>query len=149
MKVIMLSDVRGVGKKGEVVEVADGYAKNFLIRQKKAVACSTGSRRVLEQQKEQARTREEEAKRQAEEKKKEIEKLTLVFPVHTGKEGKAFGSVSTKQITEELEKKHGISVDKRKFLDTENLDAIGFHHVRVELHKGVVAVVKVQLVEAE
>ena len=147
MKVILLTDVKGIGKKDEIVEVADGYANNFLIRQKKAVLASKGSREVLAKQQQQAAEDEAKAVEEAKILKGKLEELKLVFPMKVGKEGKPFGSISTKQITDVLEKQYGYTVDKRKYLDHDSLDTLGFHKVRVELHKGVVATLNIQLAE--
>jgi ribosomal protein L9 len=147
MKVILLSDVKNVGKKGDVKEVADGYARNFLLRNKLAVEATKTSIDILQQQNEDAQLKKDELVAAAEVVKEEMEKLTLVFKVKTGAEGKVFGTVSTKQITDELLKKHQIKVDKRKFVDTDNLSSLGYHSVRIELFKGVVSTIKVQLIE--
>ena len=147
MKVILLSDVKNVGKKGEIKEVADGYARNFLIRNLLAVEATKGSMQVLQKQKQDAAALEAQKVEEAKALKAKIENLTLVFKVKVGKEGKVFGTVSTKQVTDELLKRYKIKVEKRKFVDTDNLATLGYHNVKVELHKGVVATVKVQLVE--
>ena len=148
MKVILLSDVKKVGKKGEIKEVADGYARNFLIRNRLAVEATKGSMNVLDQQNQAAAQLEAEKVEKAKEVKAEIEKLTLVFKVKVGKDGRVFGTISTKQITDELLKRYQIKVEKRKFVDTDNLATLGYHNVKVELHKGVIATVKVQMIEA-
>lgn len=149
MKVILLNDVKGVGKKDEIKEVADGYAENFLIRRKLAVAYTKASVSNLNREKAEEAKKEAEAVAQAKVLKTKVEGLSLVFPVKTGEEDKVFGSVSTKQIADVLNKQYGISVDKRKFIDNDNLVTLGYHHVRIELHKGVVAQLKVQLVSAK
>ena len=148
MKVILLSDVKNVGKKGDVKEVSDGYARNFLIRNRLAVEATKGSLNVLDKQNQAAADLEAQKVAEAKVLKEEIEKLTLVFKVKVGKEGRVFGTVSTKQITEELLKRYKIKVEKRKFVDTDNLATLGYHSVKVELHKGVIATVKVQMIEA-
>ncbi len=148
MKVILLSDVKNVGKKGDVKEVSDGYARNFLIRNRLAVEATKGSLNVLDKQNQAAADLEAQKVAEAKVLKEEIEKLTLVFKVKVGKEGRVFGTVSTKQITEELLKRYKIKVEKRKFIDTDNLGTLGYHSVKVELHKGVIATVKVQMIEA-
>ena len=148
MKVILLSDVKNVGKKGDVKEVSDGYARNFLIRNRLAVEATKGSLNVLDKQNQAAADLEAQKVADAKVLKEEIEKLTLVFKVKVGKEGRVFGTVSTKQITEELLKRYKIKVEKRKFVDTDNLATLGYHSVKVELHKGVIATVKVQMIEA-
>ena len=148
MKVILLSDVKNVGKKGDVKEVSDGYARNFLIRNRLAVEATKGSLNVLDKQNQAAADLEAQKVADAKVLKEEIEKLTLVFKVKVGKEGRVFGTVSTKQITEELLKRYKIKVEKRKFIDNDNLGTLGYHSVKVELHKGVIATVKVQMIEA-
>ena len=147
MKVILLSDVKKVGKKGEIVDVADGYARNFLIARKLAVQATDTSKKILDNQKKQAAEEEAQAVAEAKVLQEQIEKLVLVFKMKVGKEGKPFGTVSTKQITEELQKRYQIKVDKRKFVDNENLGTLGYHDVKVELHKGVIANVRVQMIE--
>ncbi|MBR5003860.1 MAG: 50S ribosomal protein L9 [Erysipelotrichaceae bacterium] len=146
MKVIMLADVKKVGKKGEIVEVADGYGRNFLIRGGYAVMATAGSQKVLDQQKLQDALNEQEKKVQAEEVAHKLENLTLRFHVKSGKEGRVFGSVSTKQIVEEL-RKQGINVDKRKILDTSPVSSLGVTKVRVELYKDVIGTINVHLLE--
>ena len=146
MKVIMLADVKKVGKKGEIVEVADGYGRNFLIRGGLAVQATAGSQKVLDQQKLQEALNEQEKKVKAEEVARKLENLTLRFHVKSGKEGRVFGSVSTKQIVEEL-RKQGISVDKRKILDTSPVSSLGVTKVRVELYKDVIGTINVHLLE--
>ena len=146
MKVIMLADVKKVGKKGEIVEVADGYGRNFLIRGGLAVQATAGSQKVLDQQKLQEALNEQEKKVKAEEVARKLENLTLRFHVKSGKEGRVFGSVSTKQIVEEL-RKQGINVDKRKILDTSPVSSLGVTKVRVELYKDVIGTINVHLLE--
>ncbi|MBP3399802.1 MAG: 50S ribosomal protein L9 [Erysipelotrichaceae bacterium] len=146
MKVIMLADVKKVGKKGEIVEVADGYGRNYLIRGGYAVQATAGSQKVLDQQKVQEALNEQEKKAKAEEIAKKLETLTLRFHVKSGKEGRVFGSVSTKQIAEEL-RKQGIQIDKRKILDTSPIGSLGVTKVRVELYKDVIGTINVHLLE--
>lgn len=146
MKVIMLTDVKKVGKKGEIVEVADGYGRNFLIRGGYAVLATAGSQKVLDQQKVQEALNEQEKKVKAEEVAHKLENITLRFHVKSGKEGRVFGSVSTKQIVEEL-RKQGINVDKRKILDTSPVSSLGVTKVRIELYKDVIGTINVHLLE--
>lgn len=145
MKVILLSDVKKVGKKGEVVDVADGYGRNYLIRNKLAVLATNKSMEVLSEQKAQDAQTEKEKEQEAKEVAKKLESITLVFDVKTGKEGKVFGSVSTKHIVEELNKQYGISVDKRKIIDNGPVGTLGINNVRVELYKNVEGTIKVHL----
>ena len=147
MKVILLQDVKKVGKKGEIVNVADGYGQSFLIKNKLAVLATNSGKEKVAQQKEQERLQDLENKKKAEELKEVIEKLTLEFKLSSGKDGKTFGSVSTKNIVEELNKTHGIKVDKRKFIDARPIQALGYTNMKIELYKGVIATIKVHLSE--
>lgn len=144
MRVILLSDVKKVGKKGEVVEVADGYARNFLFAKKLAVQESNKSREILNHQKEAEILNQQELKKEAEILKEKLEKMVFEFKVKSGKEGKVFGSVSTKAIVEELAK-NGINVDKRKIIDTAPIATLGTTVVKVELYKGVIGNIKCHL----
>lgn len=147
MKVILLQDVKKVGKKGEIVTVADGYGQNFLIKQNLAVLATTTGKEKVAQRKEDERLLDLENKKKAEELKEVIEKLTLEFKLSSGKDGKTFGSVSTKNIVEELNKTHGIKVDKRKFIEARPIQALGYTNMKIELYKGVIATIKVHLSE--
>ena len=144
MKVILLADVKNVGKKGEVVEVSDGYARNFLFRNKFALPASSKSMEVLEDQKQHAKDEETKNKDNALKLKEQLEKITLVFEVKTGEKGKVFGSISTKQVAEELNKKHKIVIDKRK-MKTEMLSELGVSKVMIDLHREVEGFITVHL----
>lgn len=144
MKVILKQDVKKVGKKGEIIEVSDGYARNFLIARGMAVASTEKSREILAEQKEEARIEEAHQKALAEELATKLEKMTLTFTVKAGKEGRVFGSVSTKQIVEHL-RRQGIYVDKKKILDPRPIQSLGVTKVRVELHKGVIGTINVRV----
>lgn len=148
MKVILLKDVKKVGKANEVVEVSDGYARNFLFRQKLAVQMSEKSLDVLNQQKEEVALHQQEIKEESLQVKEKIENIVLEFTLKTGSEGRVFGSVSTKQIADELEKKHNIKIDKRK-IKSEALSELGAFNIEIELHKEVKATCKVIIKEQE
>lgn len=146
MKVIMLADVKKVGKKGEIVEVSDGYAKNFLFRQKLAVQLTKGSMHTLAEENRQAELAEQEKEKQAEETKAKLEGIVLEFQVKSGKDGRVFGSVSTKQIVEQLAKKHNIRVEKRKIIDTAAIGSLGYTNVKIDLYKNkVIGVIRVHV----
>lgn len=147
MKVILLEDVKKVGKKGDVVKVADGYGQNFLIKNKLAVRETDTSKKVLDHQIEQQKELEAQRKEEAEKVKEVIEALTLEFKLKSGKDGRTFGSISTKNIVEELREKHGIKVDKRKFIDAHTVGALGYTKMKIELYKGVIATISVHLSE--
>ena len=146
MKVILLQDVKKVGKKDEIKEVADGYARNFLIANKLAVALTETSKNVLKNQQTDYANNQEKLKQQAIKDKEKLESMEFKFKVKSGKEGKVFGSVSTKQIQEEVNKK-GFTIDKKKFIEHQPVATLGYSNVKVELFKDVIATIKVCLVE--
>ena len=145
MKVILLADVKKLGKKDQTIEVSDGYAVNFLFPRRLAVQVTKKSVEVLENQQEEARENEAKAKAEAQELAKKLETIMLEFKVKTGREGKLFGAISLKQVTDELERLHKINIDKRKFIDKGPLDILGYFELKVELHKGVVGKIHVHI----
>ncbi|MDQ0361142.1 50S ribosomal protein L9 [Breznakia pachnodae] len=148
MKVILLSDVKKVGKKGEVVDVADGYGRNFLIAKGFAVEESSKSKAILDQQKEDKKQHEKDLEKQAIELKDKLAKLVVEFKVKAGEGGKVFGSVSSKQIIEGLKKQHNIALDKRKLVDVHNVASLGTTLVKVDLYKNkVIGEINVHLSE--
>ena len=149
MEVILLADVKNVGKKNQTVKVSDGYANNFLLKNKLAVPVSKKSVEILANQQENARIAEENAKKEAQNLAKTLEGITLEFIAKVGKDSKLFGSISLKQVEEELKAKHGITIDKRKFLDKGPLDMLGIYKLRIELHKGVIGEIKVHIAGKE
>lgn len=147
MKVILTQDVKKVGKKGEIVNVADGYGKNFLIKNNLAVLATAYGKEVIAKNKEEARLQDLENRKKAEELKATLENMTLEFKLSSGKDGKTFGSVSTKNVAEELLKKYDIKIDKRKFINARPIQALGYTNLKIELYKDVIATIKVHLSE--
>ena len=137
MKVILLKDVKKLGNKDQVLEVSDGYARNYLIKNRLAVAYTKGSEKVLEKQMEVKAQEEEKLKEEAIQLSKQLEAIKLEFSLNTGKEGQVFGSISSKQIVESLSKK-GIKVDKRKIKMEESICSLGTTKVKVDLYHGLV-----------
>lgn len=135
MKVILLKDIRKLGKKDDVVEVSDGYARNFLIKNKSAIAYTKGSAKVLDHQMEERAKQEAQLKKEAEELKEELKNVTLEFSLSAGKNGAVFGSVSSKQIVEALSKK-GYKIDKRKLQMDQSISSLGTTRVKVDLYHG-------------
>ena len=148
MKVILKTDVKKVGKKGEIVDVADGYARNYLIARGLAVPSTEKSLEILAEEKEIEKEEDAKKRQAAEELAKQLEDMIFDFHVNSGADGKVFGSVSTKQIAETLQEK-GIQVDKRKFLDTQPVSSLGVTKVRVELYKGVIGTINCNLIGSE
>ena len=147
MKVILTQDVKKVGKKGDIVNVADGYGQNFLIKNKLAVLATEHGKEIVAHNKEQERLQDLENKKKAEELKVTLENITLEFALSSGKDGKTFGSVSTKNVAEELLKTHDIKIDKRKFINARPIQALGYTNLKIELYKDVIATIKVHLKE--
>lgn len=143
MKVILLNDVKKQGKKGDIIEVKDGYG-TYLINNHLAVKETKGSTKVLNDQKEKEALRQKEELEEALKMKKNIENMTLVFKVQTGKDDRVFGTISTKQICDELKKK-GLDIDKRKIKLDVAVNTLGVTKVLVQLHKEVLAELKVEL----
>lgn len=146
MKVILLKDVKKQGKKDEIIEVSDGYAENFLIKNGLAVKYTTGSKNVLDKTLEKRKSDEDALIAECQKQKEKIENLELTFKVKTGKQGKVFGSISSKQIAEELSKKK-INVDKKLIKIDNAIDTLGVHLVNINLHKKVVAQIKINVKE--
>jgi len=136
MKVILLEDVKGKGKKNEVIEVSDGYGNNFLIKNKLAVLYTKGSKNVLEKELDIKQKKEDALVCELNEIKKKLENKDIKFKVNTGIQDRVFGNISTKQICEELKKK-GFNIDKKCIKTSGNIDSLGVHKVLIELHKKV------------
>lgn len=149
MKVIFLQDVKGKGKKGDVKEVPTGYAQNYLLKNKLATEANKGSVAALEGQKKAQEKQEAEHLQEAVRLKDVIEKESTVVEIKAkaGEDGRLFGSIPSKQITDALQKQYGLKVDKRKVDLKEPLRALGFADVTVKLHPEVTAKIRVHVVE--
>lgn len=146
MKVIFIKDLKKQAKKGEIKEVKDGYANNFLIKNGYAVQVTEKNMENVKKENEAKKQEEKLLTEEATKVKKELEKMTLVFKVKTGDKDRVFGSISPKQIKEELLKK-GYKVDKTQIELNTSLQSLGFHKVTITLYKEVKAELKVQLVK--
>ena len=146
MKVILLADVKSLGKKDDIVEVKEGYARNFLFPQKLGVPADNKNLSDVKARKKAEAN--QAAARPAEEKElgAKIESVKTVCKIKAGKDGKAFGSVSTKEIAEETEKQHGIVLDKKKLVLEEPVKSLGSYSVPVKLHPEVTATLQVEVV---
>lgn len=136
MKVILLSDVKKVGKKGETVTVSDGYGANFLIPRGLAKLSTEQTQKELARDNAAEEARQKELKAEAEKVAERLEHLEVKFKSKAGKDGRMFGSISSKEIAEGLEKQWGIQIDKRKFIDKYPVNALGYARLRIELYKG-------------
>lgn len=147
MKVILLKDVKGIGKKDQIVTVKDGYGSNYLIPNGLAVMHSQKSIEILGQQKADAAEQVRLATLKAQEVAKQLEGITLEFEAACGADSRMFGSISTKQIEQELKNKYSIEIDKRKFVDKTAVDRLGYTKLKIELYKGVFGTVNVHVSE--
>ncbi len=144
MKVILLTDVKKQGKKDQVIDVSDGYANNFLISKGLAVPYNTQNKNKLEKDLKLREDAEDALIKECEELKKKLANVTIEFKAKTGKDGRMFGSISSKQIADEL-KKLGYDIDKKKITCNHVIDSLGVHVVDINLHKKVVANVNIHV----
>lgn len=148
MKIILLQDVKALGKKGETVDVSDGYARNCILPKKLGVEANAKNMNDLKLQKAHE---EKVAKEQLEEAKALAEKMTemeVILSIKSGKDGRTFGSVSTKEIATALKEQHGFAIDKKKLLLDEPIRTVGTTIVGVKLHREVTAKINVRVREA-
>lgn len=149
MKVILLQDVKGTGKKGELVNVSDGYARNFLFPRKIAREADAQAMNELKNAEQSKVYKIETETAQAKANAEKLNGQTLTLYGKAGKGGKLFGSVTSKEISAELNKKFGISVDKRKIVLDTDIKSFGTYNCEVKLYNGVSASVKVMVTEEE
>ncbi|WP_423800251.1 50S ribosomal protein L9 [Neobacillus sp. SAB-20_R2A] len=149
MKVIFLKDVKGKGKKGEIKNVADGYAHNFLIKQGLAVEANSANVSTMDAQKKKQEKEAAEELAEAKKLKETLDKITVELTAKAGEGGRLFGSITSKQIAEELQKKHGIKIDKRKMELDDAIRTLGHTKVPVKLHHDVTAILTVHVKEGK
>jgi large subunit ribosomal protein L9 len=147
MKVILLEDVKNIGKKGEIINAKDGYARNYLFPKKLAIEATEANLRSLEAAKSRKEEKENELLQEAKALEEELQKKTIVIKAKTGEQGKLFGSITTKEIADILEKDHKISIDKKKFDLEEPIKTVGEYKVKIKLHPQVSAELKVIVTE--
>ena len=143
MQVIFLKDLKGQGRKGEIKEVADGYAKNFLIAKGYAVKKTETSLNKLNTEKENNRLLDEKLTKEANEMVKKLTNVTITFTAKSGSGDRMFGSISSKQIKEELDKL-GYSFDKKQ-IKNETINSFGYHDVEINIYKNIVGKIRVQV----
>ena len=146
MKIILKQDIKKVGQVGDVVEVSDGFARNFLIPQGKAISFTMANLKQIEYLKKKEAEKKEGELKEVKELAEKINNISLEIKVKAGEEGKLFGSVTSKDIVETLFEKHGIELDKKKLNLKESLKKLGIHTVPVNLHKDITPQIKVSLI---
>ena len=147
MKVILLQDIKGVGKKDEIINASDGHAKNYLFPKKLAVPADKEHMSKLEAKKSSENHKKELEKEAANKNKEKIAKITLKISTKCGENGKIFGSITSKEIAENLKKQYQIEVDKKKVQLNEPIKVLGTTNVDIKLFEGIIATLKVMVVE--
>ncbi|MBR4720039.1 MAG: 50S ribosomal protein L9 [Lachnospiraceae bacterium] len=148
MKVILLHDVKSLGKKGEIAEVSDGYAKNFLFTKKLAVEANSKNMNDLKLKKANDEKVAAQNLQNAKDLAEKIASKTVVVKLKAGEGGKTFGSVSNKEIAEEAKAQHDLDIDKKKIVINDPIKSIGTYEVAVKLHPQVTGTLKVRVEEA-
>ena len=146
MEVIFIKDLKNQGKKGQIKTVKDGYAENFLIKQGYAVMKTKENLSKLEAEQRHKANQDEINKKNAEILKKELDKFIIEFKVKTGEGDKVFGSISIKQIKEELQK-NNYKIDKSQIEISSPISSLGFHNVDIKLYPGIIATIKVHVIK--
>lgn len=147
MKVILTGDVKKLGKKGDVVNVADGYARNFLLPKGLAVEATQVKIKKLDRQKQEEAERRLEEENESRKLAEKLNKLEICIAVKVGDAGKLFGAVSSKDIADVLEEEHQIRIDKKKIVLKEPIKTLGMHKLTVKLHPKVQANINIKVVE--
>ncbi|MBU5594464.1 50S ribosomal protein L9 [Amphibacillus sp. MSJ-3] len=148
MKVIFIKDVKGKGKKGEVKNVSEGYARNYLLKNNLAIEATKGNLKGLEAQKKKEERKEQELVEEAKQLKEKLTKIEVKVKTKAGDNGRLFGSITSKNVAEELEKSHQIKIDKRKIELDQPIRSLGYTNIPVKLHPEVTGEIKVHVVEA-
>lgn len=147
MKVVLLEDVKSLGKKGEIVEVSEGYARNFIIPKKKGVEANNVNLNTLKLQKANEEKIAKEKLEAAKELAAKLNEASVSLTIKGGKDGRTFGSVSSKEIEEAIKEQLGLEIDKKKLVIGEPIKTSGNHEVKVKLHKDVTANLNVKVGE--
>lgn len=143
MKVIFIKDLKNQGKKGEIKEVKDGYAMNFLIKNGYAVKETKESKKILDRDNQKQEELDKQKRKEASTVKKELENKSYKFTVKTGEQDKVFGSISPKQIKDKLDPKYNI--DKKQIKLKNPIQSLGFHEIEIELYKDIKANIKIEV----
>ena len=148
MKIILIKDVKGKGREGDIVDIPSGHA-NYLVRSKQAVLATGDNIKMLEERNEKAKEEAEKHLQEMRKLKEFIEANPIKIMVNVGKEGKLFGTVSTKQVVDEYRLKYNVALDKRKIMYDKEIDALGTYKLPIQLHRDVLATITLYVIEKE
>ena len=147
MKIVLLENVKKLGKKDEVIEVSDGYARNVLIPKKLGLPATAENLNNVRLKNKNEEKKEENLRNIAEKNKADIEKEKFVVSIKTGANGKTFGSVTSKEIADVIKENSNVEVDRKDILLDESIKNVGNYEVKVKLHKDIIATIKVEVKE--
>ena len=145
MKVILLDNIKGVGKKDEIINASDGYARNYLFPKKLAVEATKENLSKLDSKNEANKFKKQNEINEAEEIAKQLKEITLTIQVKAGESGKIFGGVTSKEISENLKNQYKIEVDKKKIEVKETIKNLGRFNINIKLYEGVNAKLNVNI----
>ena len=137
MKVILLKDIKGTGKKDQILEVSDGYGRNFLLPRKMAIEATSEALNSIEKSKQAAKHREDVKRDEAEQTARSLKGKVVVVKVRAGEAGRLYGSITTQEIADALKAQHGIELDKRKIELDEKVSTVGQTSMTLKLSAGV------------
>ena len=146
MKVILTQDIKGVGKKDEIINANDGYARNFLLPRKLAVEANAQNMSLLQGRKDSANFKKEQEKENALMLQEKLSKIRLKIKVKAGGNGKIFGSITSKEVATELKNQYNIEVDKKKILLKDSIKEIGVFNIEIKLYEGIIGKLKIDII---
>lgn len=145
MKVILTQDIKGVGKKDEIINANDGYARNFLLPRKLAVEANAQNMSLLQGRKDSANFKKEQEKETALKLQEQLIKIVLKIKVKAGENGKIFGSVTSKEISLELKNQYKLDIDKKKILLKDPIKETGIFNIEIKLYEGIIGALKIRI----
>jgi len=150
MKVILSEDVKGKGKKGDLVNVADGYARNYLLPKKLAVLATSENVTIMNKQEKERQKKIESEKAAAGEIASKLESVLVKISARSGEEGgKLFGSITSKEIADELKKQHGIEIEKNKIVQDESIKSFGAYEIKCKLGYEITGIIHIMVIESQ
>ena len=146
MKVILKENIKGVGKKDQIINASDGYARNYLFPKNLAVEANNANLSKLKAKNDSAQYKKDQEKEEAKQIAEKLKKITIKVEVRAGENGKIFGGVSSKEIAENLEAQHKIKIDKKKINLKETIKTLGVQNIEIKLYEGVIGHLKVDII---